>query len=661
MAPLGEYVILVGFDEAHGRELWRTDGTPEGTGLLKDINEGPAHSRIVNFCFWRDELYFGADNGACGKELWKTDGTPEGTVLIKDHFPGPSDGDPHYYAAGEEWLFYLAVDGTHGKELWRTGGEPENTVLVMDLRPGPTGSEPWDLTPFKGKLYICATSAAYGEEIFVSDGTAKGTHILKDIVPGEGHSGPDNLTVLGGQLFFTCDDGIHGEELWVTDGTPEGTRLAADIYPIRMNPSSSPRNLTAVGDQLFFTVYHHLTGKELWVSDGTFDGTRLVRDIAPGSRDSFPDNLTALGNKLFFTADTAEHGRELWVSDGSPEGTRLVEDIWEGPEGSRPNHLCADGKSLFFAAVDDTGRESLWRYAPDVASLVKAPVPVPEHEGARINAIFPMFDCVYTYLVDATSKARLYRVENTRDTLTPVIEGEGSPPVSPISAAKTPGMTRAQLVRLIRPPGPPRTRDTVCYLGKMLLCVIPARRFGTELFCVHPNPLEIHLVRDIFPGPASSGPAYLCEAGGAVYFSAEHASEGRMLWKTDGTPEGTGLVMGQAAAVASFPIPAYEVASLDHTLVVVSEPGRPEVLTHENIEVRLIPLDRPIEFDLLVDIRVGNEGSWPRQLTRAGNQVFFTADDGIHGEELWVTDGTGAGTRLVKDILTPADLAPRAP
>jgi ELWxxDGT repeat protein len=34
-----------------------------------------------------------------------------------------------------------------------------------------------------------------------------------------------------------------------------------------------------------------------------------------------------------------------------------------------------------------------------------------------------------------------------------------------------------------------------------------------------------------------------------------------------------------------------------------------------------------------------------------GNQVFFMADDSIHGYELWVTDGSTAGTKLVLDIL----------
>jgi ELWxxDGT repeat protein len=34
-----------------------------------------------------------------------------------------------------------------------------------------------------------------------------------------------------------------------------------------------------------------------------------------------------------------------------------------------------------------------------------------------------------------------------------------------------------------------------------------------------------------------------------------------------------------------------------------------------------------------------------------GSNLFFRADDGVHGTELWVTDGTPTGTHLVKDIV----------
>ena len=38
--------------------------------------------------------------------------------------------------------------------------------------------------------------------------------------------------------------------------------------------------------------------------------------------------------------------------------------------------------------------------------------------------------------------------------------------------------------------------------------------------------------------------------------------------------------------------------------------------------------------------------------TVAGSTLFFNADDGIHGDELWKTDGTASGTVMVKDIRT---------
>ncbi len=43
-------------------------------------------------------------------------------------------------------------------------------------------------------------------------------------------------------------------------------------------------------------------------------------------------------------------------------------------------------------------------------------------------------------------------------------------------------------------------------------------------------------------------------------------------------------------------------------------------------------------------------GSAPNALTVFNNALYFSADDGVTGRELWKTDGTDAGTLQVKDI-----------
>ncbi|MFM7787275.1 MAG: ELWxxDGT repeat protein, partial [Microcystis panniformis] len=84
--------------------------------------------------------------------------------------------------------------------------------------------------------------------------------------------------------------------------------------------------------------------------------------------------------------------------------------------------------------------------------------------------------------------------------------------------------------------------------------------------------------------------------GNTLFFSANDGVNGFELWKSDGTAAGTVLVKN------------------------------------------IFPGNNP------------SFSSSPRNLRVVGNTLFFSANDGANGYELWKSDGTAAGTVLVKDI-----------
>jgi ELWxxDGT repeat protein len=118
LTPVGDQLFFRADTLGHGRELWKTDGTPEGTVLVKDIAPGPATSRLTSLTAAGGRLYFTADDGEHGNELWESDGTAAGTRLVQDILPGPASSDPQDLTAAEGILYFTANDGEHGRELW---------------------------------------------------------------------------------------------------------------------------------------------------------------------------------------------------------------------------------------------------------------------------------------------------------------------------------------------------------------------------------------------------------------------------------------------------------------------------------------------------------------------------------------------------------------
>jgi ELWxxDGT repeat protein len=149
-------------DGVHGKELWKSDGIEAGTVLVKDINSGPGS---LTDCYGCDEvvnvngvLFFNADDGINSWALWKTDGTAEGTVMVKDILP-------YNLTAVGGRLFFAGSDGEHGWELWKSDGTTAGTVMVGDINPG-GDSSPYNLTQVGNILFFTANDGQHGEELW---------------------------------------------------------------------------------------------------------------------------------------------------------------------------------------------------------------------------------------------------------------------------------------------------------------------------------------------------------------------------------------------------------------------------------------------------------------------------------------------------------------
>lgn len=380
-AAYKDRIFFLANDPLYGSQIWSTDGTENGTMLLKQSSAtgnaflfssarlAVSNQKLHFLASPAGDLYFdlfttdGTEAGTLKKwdsdnnfayflgradenliymsnrKLYKTSGADESVTLVKD-LTNDLFGyglNPTYYTLGDKLLFALNDYGgptERGYEFWVTNGTEAGTHLLKEIYPGLTNGVSGNGVVVGSKFIFDGKDPVAGSELWVSDGSTSGTVLLKDIHAGS-DSNPSNFCAFNDKVIFNATTADNGTEVWITDGTEQGTHLLADIVP---GPGSSDaKDFRSLGNIVLFNAYDEAEGWRLWKTDGTTEGTALIADIIPGNdKVRFPSNLTAIGNKLYFTADDDVHGMELWVSDGTAGGTYLI-DIASGMQGSDPS------------------------------------------------------------------------------------------------------------------------------------------------------------------------------------------------------------------------------------------------------------------------------------------------------------------------------------
>ena len=573
-----------------------SQGVMADTHLVKDINPGDQSSSPYSLIVFDNKLYFGANDNTHGNELWVSDGTEAGTTLVKDIFPGNSGSFFGPITIFNNRLYFVADDGTHGNELWSSDGTTAGTILVKDIFAGEESSYPGYFTVFNNRLYFLARNSLQGSNLWSSDGTEAGTVLIKAISVYYSPYFPV-FTEFNNRLYFWADDG-NGQELWSSDGTEIDTTLVKDISP--GSESSNPSRIVIIDNQLYFQV-----GETLWSTTGTEAGTLIVNNIylkylydIENLPPTTSEAIITLNNQRFQVRSYYNYGMELWVQeDNQPEV--ILKDIYPGSAGSNPTQLTVLNDKVYFTATDGVHGVELW---------VTDGVPeYPETSGYN---------------------------------LTLQITGTGSGTVSSRGGSASISCGTQCL--------------TYLPLTSIYLSAIPdldSTFVGWSAGC---DDYQLVLSADT-----------VCTA------TFDKTDSYNLNLATTGTGTGTVSSFGTPTGTLCGTNCWTYFATTIITLTVIPDPG--SVFTGWSKDcyngmtlaanttctatLLLLPVSQDEGTHLVKDINPENSSDFDPysagviKPVKLNNKLYFWAKDGIHGWELWRSDGSDAGTNLVKDIL----------
>jgi ELWxxDGT repeat protein len=304
-------------------------------------------------------------------------------------------------------------------------------------------------------------------------------------------------------------------------------------------------------------------------------------------------------------------------------GPNLIKDIVTGSGGSAPTDLVTVGDRVFFVANDGVHGAQLW-VTDGTGSLTPLPqggfttgtsmvADINGTQGANPQFLTNVNGELFFTADDGTHGNELWKSDGTA--------------------------TGTTMVADINPTGGSSPYD-LTNVGGQLYCVANDGTHGFEVF--KSDGTTTTMVADI--NPTGSSDAYaITDVNGEAFFAANDGTHGFQLYKSDGTPGGTSQVTLINPTGSANP---YALTNMNGTLFFGATDG-----------VKGLQLWRSdgtaAGTSMVLNIVNGNtgaNGSGPYDLTPFNGLLYFGANDGTHGVELWSSDGTGPGTKLVQDI-----------
>jgi ELWxxDGT repeat protein len=537
-------VVFFGDDGSSGVELYVTDGTEAGTQRIKDVNSGPGGQTANPGIVLGNLAIFYLDGGN-GMEPWVTDGSEVGTKELADinlsgdskTYFGTAQGE--LYCRTGDTIVFSANDGTEN-ELWRTDGTPAGTQQVLDIN-GATDAEVGYLVCVPGEqkaIFTAKVGATYS--IFSTDGTSGGTVELDS---GYSNKNSDKLGSCNDKAYFKLRFAGGDDRYFQTDGTLANT----DAWPY-----TSELKSISFKDYCFF----YEDGK-IYKTDGTLSGTSAISDDAGASFKIYGTN----SNVMLFKGGGSGPALQTWNGDVGGFATLEQDELSYATDAVGVK----DERILFIGKVY-SGEKLYSTYGDSANTIVMLDL-----GGLGYGSEPGSFTSVNNKIVFAATDP-----DKGRELFTTDLTSKGT-----------------VVLKDIHPDGDSDPKRFVV-MGDYALFLATTPDEGEELWRTDGTESGTFLVKDIRAGAEDSNINNMTNIDGTLYFSATTEAVATEPWKSDGTEAGTALVK---------------------------------------------------------DINASGSSA-TRNFVKAGAWIYFIArpSSNTHDRELWRTDGTSANTQRAYDF-----------